>query len=67
MNALNPDKCYDIVTILYREVMEQENEVIRQKLLQFRSEDVNWVLNHLQETFNTLEDVLDLQSKNYQV
>jgi len=56
---------YDIAALLYNEVMQQENDVIRQQLLRFRSENVTWILNYLQATFDDLEHALNLEEENY--
>jgi len=59
------DQRYQIAAFLYNEVMQQENEVIRQQLLRFKSENVSWVLGYLEATFDDLEHALDLTEENF--
>ncbi len=51
----------DILEILNRSVIHQENEEISRRLGAFRSDNVQWLLNMLSYTFDQLQDALDLE------
>ena len=61
---MNVDKKLDILEILTRSVIFQENEEIFKKLSRYRSDDVQWVLNMLSDMFEQLQDSLELEDYN---
>jgi hypothetical protein len=54
----------DILEVLTRSVIFQENEEISKKLSKYRSDDVQWVLNMLADMFEQLQDSLELEAYN---
>lgn len=54
----------DILEVLTRSVIFQENEEISKRLSQYRSDDVQWVLNMLADMFEQLQDSLELETYN---
>ena len=54
-----------ILDILYADVLSLENEQLRCKLSRFRSENVQWILNILHDTFKELDYVLELEESNF--
>jgi hypothetical protein len=54
----------DILEILTRSVIFQENEELSKRLSQYRSDDVQWVLNMLADMFEQLQDSLELETYN---
>jgi hypothetical protein len=61
---MNVDKKLDILEVLTRSVIFQENEEISKKLSRYRSDDVQWVLNMLSDMFEQLQDSLELEAYN---
>jgi hypothetical protein len=61
---MNVEKKLDILEILTRSVIFQENEEISKKLSRYRSDDVQWVLNMLADMFEQLQDSLELEAYN---
>jgi hypothetical protein len=54
----------DILEVLTRSVIFQENEEISKRLSKYRSDDVQWVLNMLADMFEQLQDSLELETYN---
>jgi len=61
---MNVEKKLDILEALTRSVIFQENEEISKRLSQYRSDDVQWVLNMLADMFEQLQDSLELEAYN---
>jgi hypothetical protein len=61
---MNVEKKLDILEVLTRSVIFQENEEISKRLSQYRSDDVQWVLNVLADMFEQLQDSLELEAYN---
>jgi len=61
---MNAEKKLDILEVLTRSVIFQENEEISKRLSQYRSDDVQWVLNMLADMFEQLQDSLELEAYN---
>lgn len=61
---MNAEKKLDILEILTRSVIFQENEEISKRLSKYRSDDVQWVLNMLADMFEQLQDSLELEVYN---
>jgi hypothetical protein len=61
---MNVEKKLDILEVLTRSVVFQENEEISKRLSQYRSDDVQWVLNMLADMFEQLQDSLELEAYN---
>jgi hypothetical protein len=60
------DQRLDIVEILIRSVLNQENEELNARLRTYRSDNVQWVLNMVADMFYELQDSLELESYNSQ-
>jgi hypothetical protein len=61
---MNVENKLDILEVLTRSVIFQENEEIAKRLSQYRSDDVQWVLNMLADMFEQLQDSLELEAYN---
>ena len=61
---MDVEKKLDILEILTRSVIFQENEEISKRLSRYRSDDVQWVLNMLADMFEQLQDSLELEAYN---
>lgn len=61
---MDVEKKLDILEILTRSVIFQENEEISKRLSKYRSDDVQWVLNMLADMFEQLQDSLELEAYN---
>ena len=61
---MNVEKKLDILEVLTRSVIFQENEEISKRLSQYRGDDVQWVLNMLADMFEQLQDSLELEAYN---
>lgn len=61
---MNVEKKLDILEVLTRSVIFQENEEISKQLSRYRSDDVQWVLNMLATMFEQLQDSLELEAYN---
>jgi enoyl-[acyl-carrier-protein] reductase (NADH) len=51
----------DVLHVLHHSVILMENEELYQKLLRFKSDNVQWVLNMVLDTFDRLEEALDME------
>ena len=61
---MSVEKKLDILEILTRSVIFQENEEISKQLSRYRTDDVQWVLNMLADMFEQLQDSLELEAYN---
>ena len=61
MNRENLEQRMDILEILEKQVVFLENQELSSVLGRFRSENMQWVLNALQDTLGQLQDALDLE------
>jgi hypothetical protein len=61
---MSVEKKLDILEVLTRSVIFQENEEISKKLSRYRGDDVQWVLNMLADMFEQLQDSLELEAYN---
>lgn len=61
---MSVEKKLDILEVLTRSVIFQENEEISKQLSRYRSDDVQWVLNMLADMFEQLQDSLELEAYN---
>ena len=52
----------DVLEILTRSVIHQENEELCKKFSRFRGDDVQWVLNTLHPMLEMLQDSLELEA-----
>lgn len=55
----------DILTILYKDVLSLENETLGNKLLAYKTDNVQWVLTALHPAFQELDYVLEAEESNY--
>lgn len=60
-NEFDVEQRLDVLEILNRSVIHQENDEIAKRLGAFKSDNVQWVLNMLSYTFDQLQDALDLE------
>jgi hypothetical protein len=51
----------DILNVLIRSVIHLENTELSKNLSSYRADNVQWVLNMIAETFDQLQDSLDLE------
>lgn len=51
----------DILNVLMRSVIHLENAELSKNLSKYRSDNVQWVLNMIADTFDQLQDSLDLE------
>jgi hypothetical protein len=51
----------DILNVLMRSVIHLENAELSKNLSSYRADNVQWVLNMIAETFDQLQDSLDLE------
>jgi hypothetical protein len=51
----------DILNVLIRSVIHLENAELSKNLSNYRSDNVQWVLNMIAEVFDQLQDSLDLE------
>jgi hypothetical protein len=61
---MSVEKKLDILEILTRSVIFQENEEISKQLSRYRTDDVQWILNMLADMFEQLQDSLELEAYN---
>ena len=61
---MNVEKKLDILEVLTRSVIFQENDEISKQLSRYRSDDVQWILNMLADMFEQLQDSLELEAYN---
>ncbi len=61
---MSAEKKLDILEILTRSVIFQENEEISKQLSRYRTDDVQWVLNMVSNMFEQLQDSLELEVYN---
>lgn len=61
MERIDLDEKIDILEILEKQVVFLENQELANSLSHFRSQNVQWVLNWLQQTLGEAQDVLDLE------
>jgi hypothetical protein len=61
---MDAEERLDILEILTRAVVYQENEEICQKLSRCRVDNVQWVLNMIANMFEDLQDSLELEAYN---
>jgi hypothetical protein len=56
----------DTLEIIYKNVIELDNNVLSDRLMRYRSDNVQWVLNMLEESFRQLLEALETEEANYQ-
>ena len=56
----------DTLEIIYENVIELDNNVLSDRLMCYRSDNVQWVLNMLEEPFRQLLEALETEEANYQ-
>jgi hypothetical protein len=55
----------DILEIIYKNVIELNNNELSDRLMSYRSDNVQWVLNMLEEPFRQLLEALETEEANY--
>ena len=56
----------DILEIIYENVIELNNNELSKRLMSYRSDNVQWLLNMLEEPFRQLLEALETEEANYQ-
>ena len=56
----------DALEVIYKNVIELDNNVLSDRLMRYRSDNVQWVLNMLEEPFRQLLEALETEEANYQ-
>jgi hypothetical protein len=55
----------DTLEIIYENVIELNNNELSDRLMSYRSDNVQWVLNMLEEPFRQLLEALETEEANY--
>ena len=55
----------DTLEIIYKNVIELDNDALSNCLMRYRSDNVQWVLNMLEESFRQLLEALETEEANY--
>jgi len=56
----------DALEIIYKNVIELNNNELSNQLMSYRSDNVQWILNMLEESFRQLLEALETEEANYQ-
>ena len=56
----------DALEIIYENVIELNNNELSDRLMSYRSDNVQWILNMLEEPFRQLLEALETEEANYQ-
>ena len=56
----------DALEIIYENVIELNNNELSNRLMSYRSDNVQWILNMLEEPFRQLLEALETEEANYQ-
>lgn len=56
----------DTLEIIYENVIELNNNELSNRLMSYRSDNVQWILNMLEEPFRQLLEALETEEANYQ-
>ena len=56
----------DALEVIYKNVIELDNDALSNRLMRYRSDNVQWVLNMLEESFRQLLEALETEEANYQ-
>ena len=56
----------DALEIIYENVIELNNNELSNRLKSYRSDNVQWILNMLEEPFRQLLEALETEEANYQ-
>ena len=60
-DAHDIDQRLKILQVITKTVVHQENNLLVSALSTYRTDNVQWVLNIIQELFNEFQDALELQ------
>jgi hypothetical protein len=60
-DAHDIDQRLKILQVITKTVVHQENDLLVSALSTYRTDNVQWVLNIIQELFNEFQDALELQ------
>ena len=52
--------------IIYENVIDLDNNELSDKLMCYRSDNIQWVLNMLEEPFRQILEALETEEANYQ-
>jgi hypothetical protein len=56
----------DVLEIIYKNVIELNNNELSNQLMSYRSDNAQWILNMLEESFRQLLEALETEEANYQ-
>ena len=56
----------NVLEIIYENVVELDNNELSDRLMRYRSDNVQWILNMLEELFRQLLEALETEEANYQ-
>lgn len=56
----------DVLEIIYENVIDLNNDELSRRLMSYRSDNVQWLLNMLEESFRQLLEALETEEANYQ-
>ena len=56
----------DALEVIYKTVIELDTDALSNRLMRYRSDNVQWVLNMLEESFRQLLEALETEEANYQ-
>jgi hypothetical protein len=56
----------DVLEIIYKNVIELNNNELSNQLMSYRSDNVQWILNMLEESFRQLLEALATEESHYQ-
>jgi hypothetical protein len=59
------DQRLDILELIYGDVVELRNKELSDRLVRYRSDNIQWVLNMLEENFKQLRDALEMEEVNH--
>ena len=55
----------NVLEIIYENVVELDNNELSDRLMRYRSDNVQWILNMLEEPFRQLLEALETEEANY--
>jgi hypothetical protein len=65
ISYIDLDQRLDILELIYGDVVELRNKELSDRLVRYRSDNIQWVLNILEENFKQLRDALEMEEVNH--
>jgi hypothetical protein len=65
ISYIDLDQRLDILELIYGDVVELRNKELSDRLVRYRSDNIQWVLNMLEENFKQLRDALEMEEVNH--